>query len=183
MDEIEKALSGAVGVQGDGGVASDALGTILSWMQDRVGSVFVIATANDVRMLPPELLRKGRFDELWWVDLPTSKERKEIMATALKQFRRSPEIIDLDQCAHFTEGFTGSEIAAIVPDALFAAFADGERDITTEDLKTAAGTVSPLSAMAREKIDQLREWSKGRARRASLPEDVSITSNTRSLDL
>jgi len=182
LDEIEKALAGATGAAGDGGVAADALGVILSWMQERQGSVFVIATSNDVSNLPPELLRKGRFDELFWVDLPTSRERAAILAATLKQYGRSTEGIDLDALAAATDGFTGSEIAALVPDALFAAFADGERALTTEDLKAAASTVTPLSKTAAERLGALREWAKGRARPASTPEETA-SRNVRALDL
>ncbi len=181
-DELEKALAGAGGPAGDGGVAADALGTLLSWMQEREGSVFVIATANDVRGLPPELLRKGRFDELFWVDLPTGVERRAIMTTALLQRSRGVDSIDLAEVSEFTEGFTGAEIAAIVPDALFTAFADGQRAITTDDLRAAASTVVPLAKTARERIDALREWAKGRARFASTPENV-VSGDHRTLDL
>ncbi|HEY8926188.1 MAG TPA: AAA family ATPase [Polyangia bacterium] len=181
MDEIEKALAGASGPAGDGGVAADALGTILSWMQDRQGSVFVIATANDVRGLPPELLRKGRFDELFWVDLPTTRERAAIMGAALREHGRSPELVDLSAVADFTEGMTGAEIAALVPDALFAAFEDDQRAVTTDDLRRAAATVVPLAKTASERLSALREWAKGRARYASTPE--SSTDEGRQLDL
>jgi hypothetical protein len=167
LDEIEKALAGSTGPQVDGGVAADALGSILSWMQERAGAVFVIATANDVRSLPPELLRKGRFDEVFWVDLPTADERAAVIASALRQHGRDPSAVDLVAVAARAEGFTGAELAAIVPDALFAAFADGERDITTDDLVTAAATVVPLSKTAADKINELRGWARGRARPAS----------------
>jgi len=182
IDEIEKALAGAGGPAGDGGVAADALGTVLSWMQEREGSVFVIATANDVRGLPPELLRKGRFDEMFWIDLPTHGERAAIMKSALAQHGRTTEGIDVDAVAMFMDGFTGAEIAACVPDALFAAFAEDSRALTTADLKTAAATVVPLAKTAQEKIGALREWAKGRARPASTPETASATT-VRSLDL
>jgi SpoVK/Ycf46/Vps4 family AAA+-type ATPase len=182
IDEIEKALAGATGPQGDGGVGADALGAILSWMQERAGAVFVVATANDVRALPPELLRKGRFDELFFIDLPTRSERAEILAATLRSFDRDPDTVDLDAVASVTDGFTGAEIAALVPDALFAAFADDERAITTDDLRTVAGTVAPLSRTASEKLDSLRTWAKGRTRPASTPETTD-TSNVRSLDL
>lgn len=182
VDEIEKALAGSTGAQGDGGVSADALGTLLSWMQERQGSVFVIATANDVRALPPELLRKGRFDEMFWVDLPNTKERSAIMAASLKQFKRSPETVSLDDCAAATEGFTGAEIAALVPDALFKAFADGKRTLVTDDLVSCAKATQPLSKTASEKLDALREWVKGRARPASTPESEA-TGTVRSLDL
>lgn len=183
LDEIEKAMGGATGPQGDGGVAADALGAILSWMQERTGSVFVVATANDVRMLPPELLRKGRFDEVFWVDLPTKSERAEIVKAALVQHKRSPEGIDLPKLAAATDQFTGAEIAAIVPDALFTAFADGARPITTADLLQAAKTVVPLAKTAAERIEQLRDWAKGRARPASTPEATKAAGTTRNLDL
>ncbi len=182
IDEIDKALAGASGAQGDGGVSADALGVILSWMQDRTAPVFVIATANDVRNLPPELLRKGRFDEVFWVDLPTAAERVQIATAALAQRGRGDAAVDLDAVAEATEGFTGSEIDAIVPDALFAAFDDGERVITTDDLVTAARLVVPLSKTASEKIEALRSWAKGKARPASTPEVVTAAGG-RKVDL
>lgn len=183
LDEIEKALGGATGPQGDGGVSADALGAVLSWMQERQGSVFVIATANDVRALPPELLRKGRFDEVFWIDLPTHAERAAIISAALQAHGRDPSTVDASEVARATDGFTGSEIAALVPDALFVAFADGERDITTEDLVAAARTVAPLSKTAAEKIDGLRAWAKGRARPASSPAEDTSGGNRRALDI
>lgn len=179
-DEIEKAFAGATGEQGDGGVSADAMGAFLTWMQERKGSVFVIATANDVRALPPELLRKGRFDEVWWVDLPTTTEREAILKAAL---RGRPEVgIQVSQIARATSSFTGAEIAAIVPDALFTAFADGARALTTQDLLDAAATVVPLASTAKEKIQGLRDWAKGRARPASIPEATTETKG-RALDL
>lgn len=181
LDEIEKALSGASSGAADGGVSSDALGVILSWMQDRVGSTFVIATANDVSALPPELLRKGRFDEMFFVDLPTATERAAILASALKAHGRDAAKIDLAAIAGATQDFTGAELAALVPEALFTAFADREREITTTDIVNAARGTVPLSKTASEKITKLREWAKGRARPASSPE--SQKSNVASLDL
>jgi SpoVK/Ycf46/Vps4 family AAA+-type ATPase len=183
LDEIEKALAGAGGPQGDGGVAADALGAVLSWMQERKGSVFVVATANNVEALPPELLRKGRFDELFFIDLPTSAERVDILRTAIRQHGRDPESIgDLGSVARVTEGFTGSEIAAIVPDALFTSFADGERELTDVDLRHAAKSVVPLSKTAADKINALREWAKSRTRLASRPEEAAAR-GSRALDL
>lgn len=182
LDEIEKALNGSTGEQGDGGVSADALGAILTWMQERKGSVFVVATANDVRALPPELLRKGRFDEVFFVDLPTLPERRDIAAVTLRQYGRASETVDLDAVAAATDTFTGSEIAAIVPDALFMAFEDGERAISTADLLKAAASVVPLAATAKDKIDDLRSWAKGRARPASTPMVVKAGAG-RALDL
>jgi hypothetical protein len=166
VDEIEKALQGATSGSADGGVSADALGAILSWMQERSTDAFVIATANDVEGLPPELLRKGRFDETWWIDLPTEPERGAILAATLRGFNKGAKV-NPEKVARASEGFTGSEIAALVPDAMFAAFADGGRDITTDDLLAAARTVVPLSRTASEKVARLREWAKGRARPAT----------------
>jgi MoxR-like ATPase len=186
LDEIEKALAGATQGAADGGVSSDALGAILSWMQDRQGEAFVIATANNVEALPPELLRKGRFDELFFVDLPTQTERAQIVAATLKTYKQNTEahaVIDMRAVAQACAGFTGSEIAALVPDAMFNAFADNERTITTADLIAAAGTVTPLSKTAEQKISALREWSKGRARPATTPEVQARGPVVRALDL
>ena len=182
LDEIEKSLAGSQGEQGDGGVAADALGAVLTWMQERQGSVFVVATANDVRSLPPELLRKGRFDEVFWVDLPTKTERAEILKATLTQYGRTTKGIDAAALAAATEGFAGAEIAALVPEALFAAFADGERSLTSKDLLTAARAVVPLSKTAKEKLESLRSWATGRARPASTPE-TTRTNGGRALDL
>lgn len=170
LDEVEKALQGATGGSADGGVSADALGGILSWMQERQGEAFIMATANDISGLPPEFLRAGRFDQIWFIDLPNYEERQSIIAAALKSHGRSSADIDLDKVARACLDFTGSEIAALVPDALFAAFADGEREPTTADLLSAASTVVPLAKTAAEKIKGLRDWAAGRAR--------SATSNT-----
>jgi hypothetical protein len=182
LDEIEKALAGSTGAQGDGGVSADALGAVLSWMQERSGSVFVVATANDVRALPPELLRKGRFDELFFVDLPTTSERVEIVKAALGQYGRGDVAINHAEVARVTVGFTGAEIAALVPDALHVAFAADAREILTSDLMNAAETVVPLSKTAAEQINSLRAWAKGRTRPASTPE-TNTTGTVRALDL
>lgn len=174
-DEIEKALAGATGAQGDGGVAADALGTILSWMQERAGGVFVVATANDVSALPPELLRKGRFDELFFIDLPQGREREEILKTALRKHGQDPDRVLVDellasQIVARTESFTGAEIEAVVPDAMFRAFSEGERPLEAADLLVSLQTVVPLASTAGERIEGLRQWAKGRARFASSPE-------------
>jgi len=186
IDEIEKALAGATQGAADGGVSSDALGTVLSWMQDRGGESFVIATANDVSALPPELMRKGRFDQVWFVDLPTTAERGEIVRAALRAHGRghlASPAGDWGPVAAATVGFTGSEVAELVPDALYAAFADGGREVTEADLLAAAGTVTPLAKTAAEKIERLRAWADGRARLATTPETVKAAGGVRSIDL
>lgn len=183
IDEIEKALAGASGPAGDGGVSADALGVVLSWMQERAGSVFVVATANDVSSLPPELLRKGRFDDVWFVDLPTAPERAEIVRAALRANGRS-EVVDVAPVVDATVDFTGAEIAALVPDALYAAFADNERPIATGDLVNAARSTVPLAKTAAERIKALREWASARARPASVAVTATRSDNgARALDL
>jgi SpoVK/Ycf46/Vps4 family AAA+-type ATPase len=172
IDEIEKAL--ASGGE-DGGVSKDQIGTILSWMQDREASVFVVATANDVRSLPPELLRKGRFDQLFWCDLPTATEREQILMVALKSARGN---VDVSALTAHTNGWVGAEIASIVPEAMFAAFNDGARDITTQDLLTAAKSVVPLSETMATKLTEIRAFMKGKAVNASYEEVMTTTDKT-----
>lgn len=147
VDEIEKALAGASGDAGDGGVAADALGALLTWMNDRTSEAFVIATANNIDKLPPELLRKGRFDEVFWVDLPNQVEREGVLSAALRSHGRDADNlgIDLAAIAEATGQFSGAEIAALVPDAMFSAFAENGREITTEDLLAAAKVVRPAA--------------------------------------
>ncbi len=172
LDEIEKMVAGSSGPQGDGGVAADMLGALLSWMQERTCEAFIFATSNDVQSLPPELLRKGRFDEVWWVDLPTKREREAILQTTLRKYKRE-DGIDVSVVAEITEGFVGAEFDAIVRAAMNVGFADGARPITAADLVTVAREIVPLSKTAKKKIDGLREWAKGAARPASSPETAS----------
>jgi ATP-dependent 26S proteasome regulatory subunit len=181
VDEIEKMFAGATSGAADGGVSSDALGTFLTWMQERAGQSFVIATSNDVSKLPPELLRKGRWDDLFFVDLPTSKERAAILGVVFKKYKRDLALIDVPKVVTATRSFTGAEIEALMSDALFKAFADGKRLLCTEDFMEAAERTVPLAKTAPEKITALRDWAKGKARRASLEEETS-TSEARNFD-
>jgi AAA+ superfamily predicted ATPase len=184
IDEIEKAMQGATGGgSSDGGVSADALGTILSWMQERDGEAFVIATANDVSSLPPELLRKGRFDEVFFVDLPNGSERKSVLKAALKANGREKVKVDFDAVADATIDFTGAEIAELVPTALYIGFADGAREITTQDLLDAAADVVPLSKSSEKKITALREWGATNARAATAATKLSVVTGGRKLDL
>lgn len=184
LDEIEKALAGATQGAADGGVSADALGAILSWMQERSGEAFVIATANDVTTLPPELLRKGRFDEVWFVDLPNADERVAVLNAALRSHGRDPNKIGAvgKVAREACDGFSGAEIAAIVPDAMFTAYNDGGREITAKDLQAAAKTVVPLKETAADKIARLREWAKGKARPAT-SSDTKVEGRVRALDI
>jgi AAA+ superfamily predicted ATPase len=183
IDEIEKAVSGTSGPQGDGGVSTRALGTLLTWMQEKTAPVFVIATANDITNLPPELLRKGRFDELFFVDLPTAVERKGVLEVAIRKVGRDPKKVgNLDKVVAETEGWSGAELANLVMDALYAAYADNAREPTVADLEEQAKDVVPLSSTARETIDSLRDWAKSRCRPASDPE-VKTKKRGRQIDL
>lgn len=186
FDEIEKALQGATSGSADGGVSSDALGAILGWMQERQGDAFVVATANDVEGLPPELLRKGRFDEMFFVDTPSPSERVDVLKAAIATAcnrGNATFAIDLPEVASVCEGFTGAEIAAIVPDAMFAAFNDGPRDVETRDLVGAARTVVPLTTTAAEKVERLRQWAAGRARPAGRTEEPASPTRARAIDV
>jgi SpoVK/Ycf46/Vps4 family AAA+-type ATPase len=177
VDEIEKALAGAQS-RGDSGVSADALGTFLTWMQDHQEMVFTVATANAVDQLPPELLRKGRFNDIFFIDLPTQGERAAILAATIISKGRNPEKFDLFAIASQTEGFSGAELAELMNAAMLAAFSDNRREPSTDDLLLAALATTPLSETAAEKITALRAWAKGRTRRASLPESQIIESPT-----
>lgn len=170
FDEIEKALGGATQGAADGGVSSDALGALLTWMQERKGESFLIATANDISSLPPEFLRKGRWDELWFIDLPNRDERGEIVGAALRANGRASTLLndeEMSDVVDATDGFTGSEIAALIPDALYLAFSDNAREITGRDIMKAAASIVPLSKTAADKIAALRKWGSERARQAT----------------
>jgi len=162
IDELEKVFAGS----GPDSASADA---VLSWMQDRKAAVFVAATCNNVTVLPPELIRKGRFDELFFVDLPDAAERKQIFAIQLTKRKRNLADYDLDQVAAAAEGFSGAEIESSVQIALFAAFAQ-KQELRTEDLLTALLSTVPLSITRAEEIAGLCAWAKDRAVWASLPE-------------
>lgn len=167
VDEIEKGLNGSKssGVS-DGGTASRVLGTFLSWLQDRRARVFVVATANDVTQLPPELLRKGRFDELFFVDLPNQQEREAIWRIQISKFQRNPEEFDLVQLSRATEGLTGSEIEQLFIDSLHEGFSRREEP-TDLSIAMLLNDLVPLSKLMSEQVNGLRQWAKGRARGAT----------------
>ncbi len=170
LDEIEKGFSGSKnsGVA-DGGTASRVFGTFLSWLQDRTSPVFIVATANDVTQLPPEFLRKGRFDELFFVDLPNQKEREAIWRIQIAHYHRNPDTFDLGQLAAASEGLTGSEIEQLFIDSLHEAFSQ-RREPTDLSIAMLLNELVPLSKLMSEQIDNLRRWAKGRARRATANE-------------
>ncbi|HBC91824.1 MAG TPA: ATPase [Pelotomaculum sp.] len=167
IDELEKGFAGVGFTDTDSGVTSRVFGTFITWMQEKMNPVFVVATANDVSKLPPELLRKGRFDEIFFVDLPNAKEREEVFSVQIKKFKRNPDIFDLSSLTRYSEGYTGSDIKGVVKAALEEAFLDNGRELTTEDIFLQIKQTLPLSATMKERIDSLRNWAVNRARPAS----------------
>ena len=161
IDEIEKAFS-SVSSDHDGGVSTRIFGTFLSWMQDRKADVFIFATANDVSKLPPEFLRKGRFDEIFFVDLPDKDSRRTIFEIHLNKRDKECSNFDLDMLSEQTEGFTGSEIEQLVVSGLYTAFSEG-KELDDEILQGEIGKTSPLSVTMAERITKLRNWAEGRA--------------------
>ncbi len=176
IDEIEKGFSG--NGSGDGGTSTRIFGTFLTWMQEKTKPVFVVATANNIDRLPSELLRKGRFDEIFFVDLPTLKERMKIFEVHLKKRLKNEEIIgnisctadNLRKLALLTEGFVGAEIEESVIAALFEAFSE-DRKIDLSDLEKAIKNMVPLSVTQAEQITAIREWANVRAVAATAKED------------
>jgi ATP-dependent 26S proteasome regulatory subunit len=173
IDELEKVFagSGPDSASADAGVSSRLLASFLSWMQDRKAPVFVAATCNNVAALPPELIRKGRFDELFFVDLPNQAERRQVLSIQLARRKRNPAEFDLERIAAAAKGYSGAEIAAAVQTGLYAAFS-GKKPLTTQLLLDALAHTVPLSTTRAEEIDALREWARTRAVPAS-PVDKS----------
>lgn len=167
VDEVDKAFAGATGpAAGDGGTSARVFGTFLTWLSEKRSPVFVVATANDISHLPPELLRKGRLDEIFFVDLPSSPERIQILRVHLAKHGRRPDLYDLATLAFNAEDFSGAELEEAINSALYEAFHEGV-DITTEHIRTAIQSTVPLAKTMHEQIRRLRQWAEGRARRAS----------------
>jgi ATP-dependent 26S proteasome regulatory subunit len=164
IDELEKVFagSGPDSASADAGVSSRLLASFLSWMQDRKAPVFVAATCNNVTVLPPELIRKGRFDELFFVDLPNQVERRQIFSIQLARRKRNPAEFDLEKVATAAKGYSGAEIDAAVQGALYAAYSE-KKPLTTQSLLDALGQTVPLSITRAEEIATLRQWARTRA--------------------
>jgi ATP-dependent 26S proteasome regulatory subunit len=170
IDELEKGFAGSRSSGStDGGTSSRVFGSFLSWMQEKTSPVFIVATANDVSQLPPELLRKGRWDELFFIDLPNREEREAIWQIQIGKFRREPAVFDLRQLAKVTEGFTGSEIEQVFIEALYRAFDVGEEPTDLTIGKVLVDFV-PLSKLMGEQVAGLKTWAKGRTRVATSQE-------------
>lgn len=170
IDEIEKGLSGVQSSGStDGGVTSRIFSTILTWMQEKTSPVFVVATANNINLLPPELLRKGRFDEIFFVDLPTEKERQKIFAIHLSKKGQKPDKFPLETFGKKTEGFNGAEIEECIKEAMFAAYVDNPAspELKAIHIIKAIKETVPLSTTMKEQISSLRQWARTRAKNAS----------------
>ncbi|MBR3153900.1 MAG: AAA family ATPase [Lachnospiraceae bacterium] len=167
IDEIEKGLSGA-GSSNDGGVSTRMVGQFLFWLQECRKNVFVVATANDVSMLPSELLRRGRFDEMFFIDLPSSKERKDILALYMRKYLRLNFTGPLaDRLVELSEGFTGADLESTVRDLAYRQISNPNFILNEQALLTAFNNVVPLSQTSPEKIEAIREWGRTRAVPAS----------------
>jgi hypothetical protein len=167
VDEIDKAFSGSQGSgSSDGGTAARVFGTFLTWLSEKSAPVFVIATANDISHLPPELLRKGRLDEIFFVDLPGEPERAEIFGVHIGRRGRDPGQFDLPRLASASTDFSGAEIEEAINSALYEAFYSGS-ELTTDHILGAIRQTVPLARTMDEQINRLRSWAEGRARNAS----------------
>ena len=162
MDEIEKGIASDAGGDADGGVSRRVLGTLLTWMNDRAARVFLVATANDIAQLPPELLRKGRFDEIFFVDLPQAPARQDILSIHLKKNRQDPAAFELPRLAAACDGFSGAEIEQAVVAALYEAHAES-KSLDAAAIENEMRRTRPLSTVMAEKVAALRAWAKERA--------------------
>lgn len=167
VDEIDKAFAGSqVSGSTDGGTTARVFGTFLTWLSEKSAPVFVAATANDISNLPPELMRKGRLDDIFFVDLPDPPERKEILSIHLFKRGRDPKAYDIDMLAELTKDFSGAEIEEAIISALYDAFY-AQHELTTEDIVNTVQQTVPLAKTMDEHINRLRAWAEGRARNAS----------------
>ncbi|MFC1671645.1 AAA family ATPase [Planctomycetota bacterium] len=182
VDEIDKAFGALSGSSTDSGTSQRVLGTFLTWLAEKSSSVFVVATANNIHVLPPELMRKGRFDDIFFVDLPDDGERRSIFKIHLTRRERDPAGFDLDELAARSNGLSGSEIEQAIVSGLFDAFSR-DRELAQEDIHTALSETVPLSKTMEEEIGALREWCSTRARHASVLQEQVATQAKRKLEL
>lgn len=185
IDEIEKSLPRARGYVGDSGVSLRVLASFLTWMQEKTAPVFVFATANEIEQLPPETLRKGRFDEIFFVDLPNTRERREILDIHIRQIGRNPAAFDLDRLALLSGpdslgpdvAYTGAELAAWINEALIRAFNRRQKDtldaeLEMEDFEARAAQIVPLAKMRASEVADMRRWAETHAINASTSDGI-----------
>lgn len=183
VDEIDKAFAGSQGSGAtDGGTTARVFGTFLTWLSEKSAPVFVVATANDISQLPPELLRKGRLDEIFFVDLPSREERMEVFRIHLQKRGRDASKFDLEALTDAGHQFSGAEIEEAINSALYDAFY-AKTELTTEHVLTALGQTVPLAKTMDEQINRLRSWAEGRARNASVPRDGQKQGTARRMEL
>ena len=193
IDEIEKGIGGVQSSnQTDGGVTNRVFGTLLTWMQEKQTPVFVICTANNILAIPPEFMRAGRFDEIFFLDLPDEGQRKDVTARLLLKNKRDPANFDIDGIAHITENYSPAEIEMGISNGMFVAFSDGGRAVTSIDIISEMKKFQPLYNSRREDIEGMRQWALGdgegggRARKAnSVTEqvDYSTVKSARSISI
>lgn len=159
IDEIEKGFASASSLSSDGGLSRRMFGTLLTWMQERRSATFLVATANDISALPPELLRKGRFDEVFFVDLPGPEARAKILSIHLSKRKRDPARFELPKLVEATDAYSGAEIEAGIESALRTAFGDGRREPTTSDFIESFRASPPISVVMADRVAELRAWA------------------------
>jgi SpoVK/Ycf46/Vps4 family AAA+-type ATPase len=178
VDEIDKAFAGSQASGGtDGGTTARVFGSFLTWLSEKTAPIFVVATANDISQLPPELLRKGRLDEIFFVDLPSEMERTEVFRIHLLKRGRRPEEFDLPALVDASPNFSGAEVEEAIVSALYDAFYAGV-ELNTGHILAALKETVPLAKTMDEQISRLRNWAEGRARNASVPR-LTITDQDR----
>ena len=183
VDEIDKAFAGSQSSGGtDGGTTARVFGTFLTWLSEKTAPVFVVATANDISQLPPELLRKGRLDEIFFVDLPSETEREEVFRIHLTKRGRDPEKFDVPLLVEASRNFSGAEVEEAIVSALYDAFYAGE-ELATEHVLAALKETVPLAKTMEEQINRLRHWAEGRARNASVPRITIAGEERRRMEL
>ena len=183
VDEIDKAFAGSQGSGAtDGGTTARVFGTFLTWLSEKTAPVFVVTTANDISQLPPELLRKGRLDEIFYVDLPSEEERAEIFRIHIAKRGRDPEKFDIPALVERSKDFSGAEIEEAVISGLYDAFYT-QTELTTAHVLEALKQTVPLSKTMDEQINRLRSWAEGRARNASVPRDAKQEGPIRRMEL
>lgn len=168
LDEVEKGLAGVQSSgRTDSGVTARVFGQFLTWLQEKTAPVFVVATANAVEQLPPEFLRKGRFDEIFFVDLPSQEEREDIFRVQFRKRNRDPENFNVPSLSYATENFTGAEIEEAVVSGMFRAWNDGQREVETEDILVTASSITPMAIGMSDRLTVLRSWAEKSARCAN----------------
>jgi len=170
-DEIEKGLAGGVGSgSGDSGTTKRVIGTFLTWLQEKTAPVFVICTANNVQDIPPEFMRAGRFDEVFFVDLPSSKGREQIFKVLLKKFKYDPNLFDIKELCLYTKNYSGAEIEKAIENAMFECFCDNKKEMQTIDLVLSCRSITPLSETRDKEFQEMRTWAKTRCKFANTEE-------------